>query len=276
MAVPAQQRLTGGGGLAPAFAAVRARLGLVAVLFALAGVGWWWTARQMRGMDEGPWTGLGTLGWFLGVWLVMMAAMMFPSVAPTVALYSRMTRRRSPLSPLLFVVGYLVTWVGAGLVAFALITLVDRAAGDVLAWDRAGRWVAGAILVVAAVYELSPLKDVCLGKCRSPLGFLLGAWRDGRGGALRMGARHGAWCVGCCWALMASLFALGVMSVAWMAFVAGLIALEKTLPWHRVATYGTAVVLLTLGILLFAAPETIPALTVPGAGGMDGIEPMGS
>jgi predicted metal-binding membrane protein len=276
MAVPAQQRLTGGGGLAPAFAAVRARLGLVAVLFALAGVGWWWTARQMRGMDEGPWTGLGTLGWFLGVWLVMMAAMMFPSVAPTVALYSRMTRRRSPLSPLLFVVGYLVTWVGAGLVAFALITLVDRAAGDVLAWDRAGRWVAGATLVVAAVYELSPLKDVCLGKCRSPLGFLLGAWRDGRGGALRMGARHGAWCVGCCWALMASLFALGVMSVAWMAFVAGLIALEKTLPWHRVATYGTAVVLLTLGILLFAAPETIPALTVPGAGGMDGIEPMGS
>jgi predicted metal-binding membrane protein len=276
MAVPAQQRLTGGGGLAPAFAAVRARLGLVAVLFALAGVGWWWTARQMRGMDEGPWTGLGTLGWFLGVWLVMMAAMMFPSVAPTVALYSRMTRRRSPLSPLLFVVGYLVTWVGAGLVAFALITLVDRAAGDVLAWDRAGRWVAGATLVVAAVYELSPLKDVCLGKCRSPLGFLLGAWRDGRGGALRMGARHGAWCVGCCWALMASLFALGVMSVAWMAFVAGLIALEKTLPWHRVATYGTAVVLLTLGILLFAAPDTIPALTVPGAGGMDGIEPMGS
>jgi predicted metal-binding membrane protein len=276
MAVPAQQRLTGGGGLAPAFAAVRARLGLVAVLFALAGVGWWWTARQMRGMDEGPWTGLGTLGWFLGVWLVMMAAMMFPSVAPTVALYSRMTRRRSPLSPLLFVVGYLVTWVGAGLVAFALITLVDRAAGDVLAWDRAGRWVAGATLVVAAVYELSPLKDVCLGKCRSPLGFLLGAWRDGRGGALRMGARHGAWCVGCCWALMASLFALGVMSVAWMALVAGLIALEKTLPWHRVATYGTAVVLLTLGILLFAAPETIPALTVPGAGGMDGIEPMGS
>jgi predicted metal-binding membrane protein len=276
MSAPAQAHPTPDRGLAPAFAAVRVRLGLVAVLFALAGVGWWWTARQMRGMDEGPWTGLGTLGWFLGVWLVMMAAMMFPSVAPTVALYSRMTRRRSPLSPLLFVVGYLVTWVGAGLVAFALITLVDRAAGDVLAWDRAGRWVAGATLVVAAVYELSPLKDVCLGKCRSPLGFLLGAWRDGRGGALRMGARHGAWCVGCCWALMASLFALGVMSVAWMAFVAGLIALEKTLPWHRVATYGTAVVLLTLGILLFAAPDTIPALTVPGAGGMDGIEPMGS
>ena len=276
MTAPAQARPTGGGGLAPAFAAVRARLGLVAVLFALAGGGWWWTARQMRGMDEGPWTGLGSLAWFLGVWVTMMAAMMFPSVAPTVALYSRMTRRRSPLSPLSFVAGDLVTWAGAGLVAFALITLVGRAAGDVLAWDRAGRWVAGATLLVAAGYELSPLKDVCLGKCRSPLGFLLGAWRDGRGAALRMGAQHGAWCVGCCWALMASLFALGVMSIAWMAVVAGLIALEKTLPWRRVATWGTAVVLLTLGILLLAAPDAIPALTVPGAGQMDGMDPMGS
>ncbi len=191
MGAPAQQRLTGGG-LAPAFAAARARLGLVAALFVLAGVGWWWTAHQMRGMDEGPWTGLGTLSWFLGVWVVMMAAMMFPSVAPTVALYSRMTRRRSPLLPLVFAGGYVLTWAGAGLVAFAFAALVDGVAGDVLAWDGAGRWVAGATLVVAAVYELTPLKDVCLGKCRSPLGFLLGSWRDGRWGAVRMGAKNGA------------------------------------------------------------------------------------
>src|SRR3954468_8046451 len=102
-------------GLAPAFAAVRVRLGLVAVLFALAAVGWWWTARQMSGMDDGPWTGLGALGWFLGVWVVMMAAMMFPSVAPTVALYSRMTSKRSPLLPLFFAAGYLLTWAVAGL-----------------------------------------------------------------------------------------------------------------------------------------------------------------
>jgi predicted metal-binding membrane protein len=127
--------------------------------------------------------------------------------------------------------------------------------------------------VIAAGYELSPLKNVCLGKCRSPLGFLLGAWRNGRWGSLRMGAAHGAWCVGCCWALMASLFALGVMSVFWMAFVAGLIAVEKILPWRRVATYGTAVVLLTLGTLLLVSPDVIPVLTVPGAGQMT---PMGS
>ncbi|PRY43230.1 putative metal-binding membrane protein [Geodermatophilus tzadiensis] len=274
MSPPAQVRLPPDRGLAPAFAAVRVRLGLVAVLFVLAGVGWWWTVQSMRGMDEGPWTGLGTLGWFLSVWVVMMAAMMFPSVAPTVALYSRMTRRRSPLSPLLFAAGYLLTWAAAGLLAFALTALVTRAAGDVLAWDRAGRWVAGATLVVAAVYELTPLKDVCLGKCRSPLGFLLGSWRDGRRGALQMGARHGAWCVGCCWALMASLFALGVMSVVWMAVVAGVIAVEKTLPWRRVATYGTAALLLALGVLVLTAPQAVPALTTPGADGTGEMEPM--
>jgi predicted metal-binding membrane protein len=276
MSAPAPQRRSGAGGLAPAFAAVRVRLGLVAALFALAGVGWWWTAEQMRGMDQGPWTALGGLGWFLGVWLVMMAAMMFPSVAPTVALYSRMTKQKSPLSPLLFTAGYLVTWTGAGLGAFALAAVLGGIPGDVLAWDHAGRWVAGATLVVAAAYELTPLKDVCLSKCRSPLGFLLGAWRDGRWGALRMGTKHGAWCVGCCWALMASLFALGVMSLTWMAFVAGLIAIEKTLPWRRVATYGTAAVLLTLGVWLLAAPHAIPALSIPGAEPMTGMEPMRS
>ena len=137
-------------------------------------------------------------------------------------------------------------------------------AGDVLAWDRAGRWVAGIKLLVAAVYELTPLKDICLGKCRSPLGFLLGSWRESRLGAAQMGVKHGGWCLGCCWALMASLFALGVMSVAWMAFVAALIAIEKLLPWRRVATYGTAAVLLALGVLILAAPDAVPGLTIPG------------
>ncbi|SFL13949.1 DUF2182 domain-containing protein [Geodermatophilus ruber] len=271
-----QQRLRPGESLAPAFAAARVRLGLVALLFALAALGWWWTVDRMRGMDTGPWTALGSLGWFLGVWVVMMAAMMFPSVSPTIALYSRMTRQRSPLSPLLFAAGYLLTWTAAGVGAFVLAAVAARISGGALAWDRAGRWAAGVTLLVAAVYELTPLKDVCLGKCRSPLGFLLGAWRDGRWGALRMGANNGAWCVGCCWALMASLFALGVMSVAWMAVVAGLIAVEKTLPWRRVATWGTAAFLFVLGVLLLAVPDAVPALTVPGDGGMGGMTPMGA
>jgi predicted metal-binding membrane protein len=243
------------------------------VLFAVAALGWWWTG-QMRGMDNGPWTGLGGFGWFLGVWVVMMAAMMFPSVAPTVALYSRMTKERSPLSPLLFAGGYLLTWAGAGVVAFGIGVAVHGILGDLFAWDRAGRWTAGGTLVVAAAYELTPLKDVCLGKCRSPLGALLGSWRDGWSGAVQMGAKNGAWCVGCCWALMASLFALGIMSLVWMAVVAGLIAFEKTVPWRRVASYGTATVLLVLGLLVLAAPDVVPGLTTPRDAPMQQMTPM--
>ena len=263
MAVEEAQPVTGSG-LRPAFAAVRVRLGLVLALFALAALGWWWVVGQMRGMDDGPWSSVGAFGWFLGVWVVMMAAMMFPSVAPTVALYSRMTRTRLPLAPTAFTAGYLLTWATAGVAAWTIALGTSRLAGGVLAWDNAGRTLAGATILVAAVYELTPLKDVCLGKCRSPLGFLLGSWRDGALGGLRMGAKNGAWCVGCCWALMAALFALGVMSIVWMALVAGLIAVEKTLPWRRVATYGTAAVLLVLGVLILVAPPAIPWLTVPG------------
>ena len=217
MIASAEERAPSGAGLKEAFAAVRTRLGLVALLFGLAALGWWWTFDQMQGMDGGPWTDLGTFGWFLGVWIVMMAAMMFPSVAPTVALYSKLTKTRSLASPLLFTSGYLLVWAAVGALAFALASVGGWASIGVLSWDRAGRWIAGTTLVVAAIYELTPFKDVCLGKCRSPLGFLLGAWRSGRSGALRMGAAHGAWCVGCCWALMAALFALGVMSLVWMA-----------------------------------------------------------
>ena len=262
--VPGQAQPVAEGGLHPAFAAVRVRVGLVLVLIGIAAAGWWWTVSTMRGMDEGPWTRLGAFGGFLGVWVVMMAAMMFPSIAPTVALYSRMTRQRFPFAPVAFTAGYLLTWTTAGAVAWAIAMTADMLAGDVLAWDRGGRALAGATVLVAAGYELTPLKNVCLGKCRGPLGFLLGSWRDGWLGGLRMGAKNGAWCLGCCWALMASMFALGIMSIAWMALIAGLIAIEKTLPWRRTATYGTAAILLVLGALILISPHSIPWLTVPG------------
>jgi predicted metal-binding membrane protein len=255
-------------GLGPAYAAARARLGLVAALFSVAALGWIWTAREMRGMDAGPWTSLGSLSWFLGVWVVMMAAMMLPSVAPTVALYTRITQERSPLAPWLFSTGYLLTWAAAGLAAYVLGLAATSLLGGALGWDRAGHTLAATTLIVAAGYELTPLKNVCLAKCRSPLGALLGSWRDGLTGALRMGTRNGAWCVGCCWALMASLFALGVMSVSWMAFVAGIIALEKALPWRRGVTYATAVLLAGIGLLLLVAPDLLPGLTLPSSDSM--------
>src|SRR5947207_6071199 len=200
----------------------------------------------------------------------MMAAMMLPSVAPTLALYARMVQARRVLAPIAFAAGYLAIWAGVGIVAFVIAEAGGHLGGDVLSWERAGRWVAGGTLVVAALYELTPLKNACLGKCRSPLGFLLGSWRDGWSGALEMGVKHGAWCVGCCWALMAALFALGIMSVTWMAFVAAVIAAEKILPWRRVATWGTAGLLLGIGVLMLAVPSAIPGLTIP-SGGMPGM-----
>jgi predicted metal-binding membrane protein len=261
-------------GLRPAYAATRAHLGIVAALFVLAAIGWWWTVVEMRGMDNGPWTALGTFGWFLGVWVVMMAAMMFPSVSPTVALYARMSGSR--VRPLVFTAGYVATWAAAGVAAFMIALTVTGAAHGALSWDNAGQAIAGVTLLVAAGYELTPLKDVCLGKCRSPLGTLLGSWRDGSSGAFRMGLSNGAWCVGCCWALMASLFALGVMSVTWMAAVAALIAIEKTVPWRRVATYATTIVLVVLGVTMLVAPDALPGLTVPDQSPMPSMSPMGS
>jgi len=204
----------------------------------------------------------------------MMAAMMFPSVSPTVALYARMSRSR--VLPVAFTTGYLATWAAVGVVAFLVALAATNIAQGTLAWDNAGQSIAGVTLLVAAAYELTPLKDVCLGKCRSPLGTLLGSWRDGWAGAFRMGLGNGAWCVGCCWALMASLFALGVMSVTWMALVAGLIALEKTIPWRRGATYGTTIVLVVLGVTMLVVPDALPGLTVPGRSPMPSMSPMGS
>jgi predicted metal-binding membrane protein len=191
--------------------------------------------------------------------------MMFPSVSPTVALYAQMTRQRGPGRPLLFTSGYLLVWGVAGVAAYGLYHLGRGLFGADLGWDAGGRWFAGGVLTIAALYELTPLKDVCLAKCRSPLGFLLGTWRDGPRGALEMGAKHGAWCLGCCWALMAALFALGVMSLAWTALVAALIAFEKTLPWGRVVTWTTAAVLLALAVALVAIPHSVPGLVVPDA-----------
>jgi predicted metal-binding membrane protein len=221
-------------------------------------------------MSAGPSAELGALGWFVGVWIVMMAAMMLPAVSPTVALYARMTRQRDLGRPLAFTSGYLVVWGAAGVGAYGLYALFRHGLGAQLAWQAGGRWLAGSVLAVAAVYELTPLKDVCLSKCRSPFGFLMGAWRDGVRGAFAMGSKHAAWCVGCCWALMAALFALGVMSILWMAVVAALITIEKVVPWRRFAVWSTTLLLLALAVGVLAAPGSVPGFVVPG-GGMSGM-----
>jgi predicted metal-binding membrane protein len=242
---------------------------IAALLLGLALISWIVTFDRMRGMDAGPGTDLGGLGWFLGIWVTMMAAMMLPSVAPMVLAFARVTKERSRRSQAAFVptwvflAGYLAAWTAYGLVAYGVFRLVVAVAGDVLAWDRAGPYVAGGAIVVAGLYQLTPVKDVCLRHCRTPLHFLLHDWHEGATGALRMGFAHGLYCVGCCWGLMIVLFSLGVMSLVWMAAIAAVIFAEKVLPYGERLTRVIGVAFVALGIWIAASPGSVPGLTDP-------------
>jgi predicted metal-binding membrane protein len=242
------------------------QVGLVVLLLALAAGAWAVTGDRMDGMDAGPGTELGSLGWFVGVWVTMMAAMMLPSFAPVALMHAR--RRTGSLRPIVataaFVAAYIGSWAAAGLLGYALFDTARSLEVGFLAWDEAGRYVAGGVLFGAALYQLTAPKEACLRHCRRP-GLLLEDWRSGRLGAARMGIEHGGLCIGCCWALMAALFALGVMSLGWMALIAGLIAAEKLLPWKRPAVLGVAMVLAALALAVAIAPEDVPGLTIPGS-----------
>jgi predicted metal-binding membrane protein len=199
------------------------RLGVGSALLGLALAAWVVVVAQTRGMDGGPTTDLGGLGWYVGLWVTMTAAMMLPSAAPVVLLVDRIAPRATPA----FVVGYIAAWTAAGLAAFGLVSIaVAAGAGD---WRLTGQ-----LVVAAGLYQLTPLKHACLRHCRTPMAFL-----RARGGhsPLRTGLEHGLYCIGCCAGLMVLLFALGVMSLLWMAVVAALIAAEKLAPFgDRLAT----------------------------------------
>ena len=247
---------------------------VVAVLLAAALVTWIVTVQRMRGMDAGPGTDLGGLGSFIGIWVTMMAAMMLPSVAPMVLLFERVSSERAkrgqPFVPTwMFALSYLAVWAVYGLAAYGLYRLIVQFDFGFLDWDRAGRYVAGGALAAAGLYELTPLKSVCLRHCRTPMHFVMGHWRSGRLGAIRMGAEHGAYCVGCCWGLMIVLFALGVMSLTWMAVVAALIFAQKLLPRGELLTRVFAVAFVAAGIWVASAPGSVPGLTLPNSDAAD-------
>ncbi len=236
----------------------RADAALVALLLGLAAAAWVLTGQRMGGMDAGPGTELGDPDWFVVTWLLMMAAMMLPALTPMVAAY----RRRAPTGgSVAFAAAYLATWVAAGLAAYAVIEAVRSLELGFLAWDEAGQYLAAGTILGAGIYQLTSPKAGCLRRCRDREEFLTDHWRPGRLGALRMGVEHGGFCIGCCWALMAALFALGVMSLTWMAVVAALIAAERLLPWHAYAA--VAIVLVALGAGVVLAPDDVPGLTLP-------------
>ena len=250
------------------------QLTIAAAVLAAALATWVVTVIRMRGMDAGPGTDLGSLGWYAGIWVTMMAAMMFPSAAPMVLLFHRVSSERarrgqSFVPTWVFILAYLAVWTAYGLIAYAVYRLLAHVGGGFFAWDRGGRYVAGAAIAFAGVYELTPLKSICLRHCQSPLHYVLGGWRDGRLGALRMGAKHGTYCVGCCWGLMVVLFALGVMSLTWMAIVAALIFAEKVLPRGDVLTRVFAVLFVGVGIWVASAPGSVPGLIQPNSGAAD-------
>ena len=254
----------------------RAHREVLAGLLLTAGLAWWWTVERMSGMDAGPGSDLGTLGWFTGAWVVMMAAMMLPSLAPNLAAYGTLTRRRRPGRLLLFACGYLLAWSAAGVVAYGLFELGRSLLGGGLAWHGGGRWLSGGVLALAAAYQFTPLKHAYLARCRGQLGDMRGVSRQASSAALATGLRNGGWCIGCSWALMAALFALGVMSLTWMAVVAALVALEKTAPRVLAAKLATASVLAALAVGVLAAPQLVPGLVIPASGGTHAMKAMGA
>jgi predicted metal-binding membrane protein len=232
---------------------IRARpLGTAALLLAGALAAWIVTVQRMRGMDAGPGTDLGGLGWFLGIWVTMTAAMMLPSAAPMVLVYSHFSRSRRAGA---FVAGYLVAWVLYGLAAYGAYRLVAGAGSGWLDWQRQGPYLAGAAIAAAGLYQLTPLKEACLRRCRGPLGYIVRGWREGRVGAVRMGAEHGLVCVGCCSGLMLALFVLGVMSLFWTAVVAAAIFVEKVLPRGERTARLLSPALLALAVVVVFAPS---------------------
>jgi predicted metal-binding membrane protein len=232
-------------------------------LVALAALAWVVTVRQADGMGVGPGTMGLALPLFLLLWVVMMAAMMFPSVAPIAILWTRVIRGRSQGAVLLgrmtsFLGGYLIAWVGFGLLAFVALLGTQRL---VEVSPEGAKWLGVGIFAVAGIYQLTPLKDACLRHCRSPMMALLhyGNFK-GRTRDLRVGVHHGLYCVGCCWGLMLVLVAVGVMNIAAMAVLAAVIFLEKL--WSHGAGLSRAVGFAFLAIAVFAPffPSLLPGL----------------
>jgi predicted metal-binding membrane protein len=259
----------------------RPRAVILYALLALAALGWGlviWQAgndssmsmsMSMRGEGE---MGLDlTMGLaaplFLATWVAMMVAMMFPAAAPMILLFDRVERGkreagRSYVPTVYFVAAYLAIWTVFGVLAFALAGGVERLAADA-DWIT-GQWarIGGVLLIAAGLYQLTPLKDVCLSKCQSPMSFLMTSWRDGKVGAVQMGLLHGGYCVGCCWLLFVILLPLGVMNVAAMIVIALLVFGEKTLPvGHRLARVA-ALVLVVYGIVVILYPDAFPTTVV--------------
>lgn len=247
---------------------------ILAALLGLAAIAWLVLVFQWAAADDGEGMGLRMdmgLALFMAVWVVMMVAMMFPTAAPMILAFGRIqanTREREyPYVPTaVFVAAYLAVWSAAGVGAFVLAGWAESL-GSNRAWfnDNAAR-IGGGLLMLAGAYQVSPLKRVCLSRCRTPLSFILSYWRPGYRGSVLLGLRHGAYCMGCCWMLFAILFPLGIMNVAAMAVITAAIFAEKSLVLGSRASYAAAGVLVLYGLAVLVSPDLLLTSMDSGSG----------
>jgi predicted metal-binding membrane protein len=241
---------------------------IIATLLVLAAAAWalivWQSSMGSDDRTMGPTMGLAAPV-FLSIWIAMMVAMMFPTAMPMILTFARVqsgksARGQAAVPVGVFVAAYLLVWVVFGAAAFAVASAAEQLA-DRSMWlmDSAGR-IGGVVLIAAGIYQLSPLKRICLSNCRSPMSWLLNSWRDGTGGALLMGVQHGMYCLGCCWLLFVILFPLGMMNIAAMALITALIFAEKSLPISDVAVKLASLGLIAYGALVLAFPDVLPTM----------------
>ena len=245
----------------------RQRNVILASLLTVAALSWVVVVRQagMTG-SASPTMGM-TIPLFLVAWVAMMVAMMFPTAAPMIMMFGAVSagkrqRGQAFVPTSIFVCSYLLVWIAFGVLAYGVALGVDALSSQSM-WVMNNASRAGGILLVAAgLYQLSPLKNICLAKCRSPLSFILTSWRDGRAGALWMGLKHGAYCFGCCWLLFAILFPLGVMNIAAMVALTLLIFAEKSLPIGTLSARVAGAALVGYGSLVIFIPHALPGMTM--------------
>jgi predicted metal-binding membrane protein len=272
--VAAMDRLSAEGGRSPSSILAGERLVILVLLLVLAAAAWVLVLQQAgMGMDgTGLLMGMGP-ALFLALWIAMMVAMMFPTAAPMILVFARVHAGRREkghafVPTWVFVLAYLVVWTLFGALAY-LLAVAGQALAENVPWLMANAArVGGLAIVLAGLYQLSPLKDICLSKCQSPLTFIMSSWRDGHAGAFRMGLKHGAYCLGCCWLLFVILFPLGMTNVAAMALITLLIFAEKSLPFGRSALRAAAAVLVAYGLLIMLAPQLLPTAMPRGMGEM--------
>ncbi len=243
----------------------RERTLILAPLLLLAAVSWViliWQSRTMNGMGMGLTMGMGA-ALFLAIWAVMMIAMMFPTVAPMILVFARAQRERHSgeraLTPTwVFVGAYLLIWTLFGVLAYLGALAASELAQQVPWLMMNAARIGGGLLVLAGLYQLTPLKHACLAKCRTPADFIRQSWRDGSAGSFRMGLSHGISCLGCNWLLFVLLFPLGIMNIAAMALLTALIFAEKVFPLGTRIAQCAALILILYGALVIVVPAALP------------------